>query len=172
MDRLHIQSHKIGGKEMKIRKSIVGIMVMLVTVAMTACGNQGAEEVDIQSVMNQIEAEAQLPEDMTNLTSEALGTLYNMDSSMYVQFVGKFTEVGILGDEVVIIEAANKDAASKVLELLEARYEIKLSQMKDYLPDEYAKIEKGRVVQVGNYVAMLVGGDQEKLDEIFDLNSS
>ena len=153
-----------------MKKVSVLIISVIALIMMTACGESRENEVDLQVLMTSIESGVELPQDMTDLTASTLEVLYNIDGSLYIQFVGKFTEIGILGDEVVIIEASSEEAATKLLNEMEERYQIKLNQMKDYLPEEYEKIENGRVVQVGNYVAILVCTDQEKLDEVFDSN--
>ena len=74
---------------------------------------------------------------------------------------------GIKCEEVVLIEAVDSDAAKTVKEQLDKRMEAKLAQNKDYLPEQYAIIQKCSVEQDGNYVSMIVGAEHEKLTEIY-----
>ena len=54
-----------------------------------------------------------------------------------------------------------------VKEQLDKRMEAKLAQNKDYLPEQYAIIQKCSMEQDGNYVSMIVGAEHEKLTEIY-----
>lgn len=78
--------------------------------------------------------------------------------------------MGLIFILVILTARRSKDAESKLLESLEVQYGFKLSQLKDYFPKEYNKIEEESAIQAGNDVAMLVCSVQEKLDELSDSN--
>ena len=59
-------------------------------------------------------------------------------------------------DEVLLFEAVDDDAAKRILEKLNNRYQAKLNETKDYLPDEYTKISACKVELSGRYVSMIV----------------
>ena len=61
----------------------------------------------------------------------------------------------------------DSNAAQRVKEQLDKRMESKLAQNKDYLPEQYAIIQKCSVEQDGNYVSMIVGKEHQKLTEIY-----
>jgi len=67
----------------------------------------------------------------------------------------------LMADEIVLIEAMDAQAAGRVKEKLEGRYQSKLNETRDYLPDEFAKIENSKVSVNGNFVAMIVLGEAE-----------
>lgn len=149
-----------------MRKLVVIPLVLLLVFMLLACGKKEQEPVDLTQMMSEIEAEITLPDSMENVTAGDLQRLYDIDSSLYIQFAGKITTVGIVGDEIVIVEAVDGDTATVVKEKMDQRYQSKLREMEDYLPEEYDKISNGSVVAYGNYVALLVSSDQEKLDDL------
>ena len=71
-------------------------------------------------------------------------------------------------DEVVLVEAKDADAASRVKEALDKRYQAKLNETENYLPDEYAVIKTCSVVMDGNYVAMIVAPNAADLVKIYN----
>ena len=70
-------------------------------------------------------------------------------------------KVGRITYSIVVREA--EEAKEKV----DNRYEAKLNEMRDYLPDEYEKINACSVYSEGNYVAMFISDDSATMTEIF-----
>ena len=153
-----------------MKKSILLLVLLCATLLlMTACSNSDTpKDVALDKVMKEIETSITLPESMTDLTAGDLTRLYGIESAQYVQFAGKVTNIGILGDEIVIVEASSAAAATEIKQQMEKRYQSKLNEMDNYLPDEHAKITAGRVVQNGNFVAMLINAEQATLDKLYD----
>lgn len=152
-----------------MKKHIVLFAILVaLTVITLACAPKEAVTVDLLEMMAHIEEEITLPEGMEDITAKDLERLYNITSSEYSQFVGKFSNIGILGDEIVIIEGSSVDNVKEIKSKMEQRYQSKLNEMDGYIPEEYDKIEKGKVVEKGNYVAILVSESQEKLEELFE----
>ena len=60
-----------------------------------------------------------------------------------------------------------QDAASRLKAQLDKRYQAKLNEAKDYLPDEYAKISACKVMENGNFVSLIVSADAEAMAKIY-----
>lgn len=152
-----------------MKKNILTIVsvFLLAGLLLAGCGGSGGQDADLSAVMADIQSEITLPESMADLSAADLESMYNIQSAEYTQFAGKVTNIGILGDEIVMVQAASDEAATAIKEKMDARYQSKLNEMKDYLPDEYDKINGGRVVQNGRYVALLVSADQTTLEDIY-----
>ena len=146
----------------KIRLFVLAAMLM--SVLLCGCGSQ-AKEVNLGSVLDSIEKQVTLPDNMTVMTADDLTKLYGIDSSEYVQFAGMYTSVGTVSDEILMIEASGSvdDLKAKVDE----RYRTKQNEMKDYLPDEYAKINECEVRVDGNYIAMFISADHGAMTDIY-----
>ena len=67
-----------------------------------------------------------------------------------------------------MVEAVDSDAAGRVKEKLEKRYQDKENETVQYLPDQYDIVQKGEVRVNGNYVSLLVAQDADKLFSIYE----
>ncbi|WP_018211142.1 DUF4358 domain-containing protein [Desulfitobacterium hafniense] len=151
-----------------MKKIVMCTLVLLLTgMFLGGCATKETAEADLAQIVGDIEAQQLLPEGMEDLNAADLEKLYNIKSSEYSQFAGKINNVGILGDEVVLVEAADKAAVETIKGKMEQRYQSKLNQMDGYIPEEYEKIKNGNVLVEGNYVALLVAENQDKVNEIF-----
>ncbi|MGC7322333.1 DUF4358 domain-containing protein, partial [Mycobacteroides abscessus subsp. massiliense] len=61
----------------------------------------------------------------------------------------------------------DSQAVQRIKEKLESRYKQKETEMKDYLPQEYAMLKKCRVRQDGSYVSLIVSPQQDELQKIY-----
>lgn len=138
--------------------ALAAAMMML----LCACASQTAKEVSLASVMDELTGKYGLDEGMLTLTADDLMELYGIAGEDVKQFEARLPMESILADEIVLIEATDAQAAARVQEKLEARYQSKLNETRDYLPDEYAKVEKCEVKVDGNYVSLIVLSQAEE----------
>lgn len=153
-----------------MKKNLAILFAIVLPFLLTGCAEPPAKAVDLTALGSEIETEIALPDSMEDITAGDLQRLYGIDSAQYVQFIGKITTVGVLGDEIVVVEAVDADAVAGIQEKMENRYQAKRKEMEDYLPEEYEKINNGGVVTKGNYVALLVSSEQEKLEALIEVN--
>ncbi len=149
-------------------KKVLCAILALMLALLCACGEQPAKEVVLSDVMSQISAAYGLEEDMLELMDTDLMELYGIDSADVKQFAAKIRMESIQADEIVLIEAVDAKAAERVKGKLEGRLQSKLNETRDYLPDEFAKVEKCKVMQHGNYVSLIVCADAEKAVETYE----
>ena len=69
---------------------------------------------------------------------------------------------------MVLVEAVNADAAARVKTALDNRYQAKLNETQNYLPDEYAIIKTCSVTANGNFVAMIVAPNAAELVKVYN----
>ena len=62
----------------------------------------------------------------------------------------------------------DEGSACSVRDCLDKYYDSVLKESKEYLPDEYEKLEKASVVKDGIYVRLFVSDDAAKMDEIYN----
>lgn len=137
-------------------KRVLCVVMVLCLLMMTACSPQPAKEVDLKAVMDNLGAKYGLNEGMLDLTADDLLDLYGIAAADVKQYQARIKLESIQADEIVLIEAVDAKAAERVKEKLDARYQTKLNETRDYLPDEFDKIEKCKVVQIGNHAALIV----------------
>lgn len=145
--------------------ALMTALVLALTLA--ACSQGNADKTaDLPKTLETMKEQVEFS-DVMELDEAGLKTNYGIEADDVKQFAALVDTSGIKCEEVVLIEATDADAAKTVKEQLEKRMESKLAQNKDYLPEQYAIIEKCSVEQSGNYVSMIVGQEHEKLTEIY-----
>ena len=132
-----------------MEKSLL-LVLLLWTFLIAGCGGtQTVTEKNLSQVLVEMQESSNLNESLRDLTMEDLENFYGIKSTEVIPYFGKLTDVGIISDEIVLLEASNEDIAKELEDKLVARYEAKLNEMKDYLPDEYDKILRCGVLQNG-----------------------
>lgn len=149
----------------KLTKALSLALILILALSLSACGGkkEAAADVDLAAVMS----EFQLGDEMMSLDLNELIDLYYFDEADIKQSAAAIHDSGVNCDEIIMIEATSADAAGRVKKILDERYQAKLNETENYLPDEYAIIQKCSVTQSGNFVAMIVSPDAAKLTEIY-----
>jgi hypothetical protein len=150
-----------------MKKTITALLAAVLLFALAACGGGSTKQADLGKVMTDIKAKLTNTE-MMDLAKEDLMPNYGIDAADVKQFAARVDSTGIKGDEIVLVEGKDADAAKRIKEKLDARYKQKEVEMKDYLPEEYAMLEKCTVKQDGNYISMIVSPQYEDLNKIYD----
>ena len=143
--------------------------VMLTTVILcsfTACGSS-TKQADLSKVMTEMKSKITNKE-MMELSKEDLMPNYGIETADVKQFAAYVDSTGTKGDEIIMTEGKDADAAKRIKDKLDARYMQKETEMKDYLPAEFAILKKCSVNQDGNYVSMIVSPQYEDLLKIYN----
>ena len=150
---------------MKKLLSLLLLAVMILT--LSACGGgdkQSAKSADLKAVL----AKFTFDGEMLEMDENDMLDVYGIQTADMKQFAAAVNTSGIDCDEVVLVEAKDADAASRVKEALDKRYQAKLNETENYLPDEYAVIKTCSVVMDGSYVAMIVAPNAADLVKIYN----
>lgn len=134
----------------------------------SSASQEEKKEFDAQAILDEIIANHEFS-DMTELEDTMfLEVMYSVQAADVKQFAMYINETGISADEIIIIEAVDADAKARVLELISNWYVAKGVQMKDYIPEEYEKIEKCSVKSSGNIVYMVVADNNTEIEKIIE----
>jgi len=126
------------------------------------------KEFDAPSILDEI-IENNSFSDMTKLEDALfLEVMYGISEADVKQFAMYINETGIIADEIIIIEAVDDEASKRFCDLITNWYISKGAQMKDYLPEEYKKIEKSSVKSSGNYVYMVIADNNSEIEKIIE----
>ena len=147
-------------------KKLISILLLVVLVCtLCACGKkETVKNANLAEVM----AKFTFDGEMLSLEATDLLDLYGIDSADIKQHAAAVNTSGIDCDEVVLVEAKDADAAKRVKTALDNRYQAKLNETQNYLPDEYAVIKTCSVSVSGNYVAMIVAPNAADLVKIYN----
>ena len=79
-----------------------------------------------------------------------------------------YTSLSAGAEEIAVLTLTDEQAAQTALEALEQRVEDQKAALKDYQPEEVAKLDSAVIVQRGNSVLLAVAADAEKAQEVVD----
>ncbi len=150
-----------------MKKSFLFLLCILMLFSFAACGGSATKQADLGKVMTDMKAKLTNTE-MMDLSQEDLMPNYGIETADVKQFAAHVDSTGIKGDEIIILEGKDADAAKRIKGKLDERYKQKEVEMKDYLPEEYAMLKKCEVRQDGNYISMIVSPQYEELNKIYN----
>ena len=105
---------------------------------------------------------------MTELSKEQLFSRYGI-SDEYVMYSAVLVSGDSLSkDEVIVIKAMDEGSACSVRDCLDKYYKSVLRESKEYLPDEYEKLEKASVVKDGIYVRLFISDKADEMNKIYN----
>ena len=147
------------------------LLALLLVVGLAACSgsNSGTEgkSADLTKVMDDMKAVLENKE-MMDLGKDNLLQNYGIDPESVKQFAVYIDSTGLKGDEIILLEAKDEEAAKTVKEMIDARYQQKEITMKSYQPEEYAMLKECKVQQNGNYISLIVSPQHEELEKIYN----
>ncbi len=150
----------------KITCAILAIISILC--CFTACGGDNTpKEVDVNAVYNEVAAAVTIP-DFIELTENDIVDYVAVDTADLKQMKVQISAEAISADQIVICEAVDAAAASRVASAFTAYLDSVKGQFKNYLPSEYAKMEDTEVQTSGNYVYYAVSSEADTIYDIFD----
>ncbi|HZW49495.1 MAG TPA: DUF4358 domain-containing protein [Bacillota bacterium] len=149
-----------------MKKFFYAILLLCLLFGLTACGGEKTLEVNVEQLLSDMAAKVQW-KDMMTMSSKHLKNLYGIAEGDVVKFSGVMKNDGITADEILLIEAENETKADALKEKLQARLKNKANEAKDYLPEQYAVIDKAEIMQEGKYLALLVSPDVTALSELW-----
>ncbi|MBR6766523.1 MAG: DUF4358 domain-containing protein [Clostridia bacterium] len=106
--------------------------------------------------------------EMMELSASDLLDFYGIEEADVKQYAACIATTGIDCDEVVLIEAVSAEAAARVKTALDNRYQAKLNETDNYLPDENAIIKTCSVAISDNYVSMIVAPNAADLVKLYN----
>ena len=149
-------------------KKLIGLLAaaVLCTGLLAGCGSKDAagasmemkEGQSVQTVVDQIAEDVGIAM-AAPIDDEMLKQLFYIDPSDAQAYYGQISMANVSADNVVAIQAA-PDKKDAVVEGLNKRLEDVQNSFAQYLPEQYEKAMKGRVVEKGNYVFQLILGQE------------
>lgn len=149
-----------------MKKFLAFIMAISIAVMFVGCG-KSQKSTDLTKVMKEMEEKVSL-DNMMDLTKEDLFDYYGIVEDDIVQFAAKINDSGVKADEIVMVEAKDTNAAQRIKEKLDGRYQSKINENTNYNQEALEVIQKCKVDIKGNYVSMLVSPEVETLEKIYN----
>lgn len=142
--------------------SIVSAFVLCLAI-FTGCG---AKEAKLSEVMDKINSDFSLSL-QTLESADELNTYYSIDTADVKQFAAEIDPNNNAPVEIVLIEAVDADAASRVEKALTTRYNAIYSQYSSYTPEQLDMVKACKVTKDGNFVSMIVADKGADMLNVF-----
>lgn len=162
---------------MNIKRFSALLLAFVMIFALAACsdntgdgnsdGNSDTAVVDIETVKETIISELSIT-DARSLDSSRLLDLYGIKEEDVTASACFVTMNAIFPDEVIMVNAVNKDKAQEIVELLQTHLDAVKVQSQSYDAENYAIAQKCEVMTEGLTVALFLSPDQEAMVEIFN----
>lgn len=127
----------------------------------------GAKEVNLSEVMTKIDADFSLS--LKKLESvDDLNTYYSIETADVKQFAAEIDPNNDAPVEIVLIEAVDSDAASRIETALTTRYNAVFSQYSSYTPEKLDMVKSCKVTNENNFVTLIVADNGPEILSAFN----
>ena len=147
-------------------KKMISLFTALCALAvlLVGCGGGDTEtkQYNLDDVMAAIEAVApvSVPAEMDD---DYLTGMYGINLDDVEEYKGKYTNVSLSTDEILLVKA-KAGKADTIKQALEARRDAKYEQAAMYDDVQAQKAQNGRIVVKGDYLFFIVVGDETRIE--------
>lgn len=142
-----------------MKKWTAMLLLCAVLLGLTACGGkETGKSVDLEALYAQC---VQSMPDMIVLDETTRENFYGIEAGDCAQVITAICADGMVTDEIWLIEAKDAGTLENLKALAEGRMQAKADETISYAPDQYAVVEKGRILTQGKYLALVVTPEVE-----------
>lgn len=146
-------------------KKVISLAFVLI-LSLAALAGCGSADVNLSEVMDKINSEYSLSL-QTLESADDLNRYYGIDTTDVKQFAVEFNSNNDAPVEIVMVEAVDSEAATRVETALTTRYNSIISQYASYTPDKLSMVEACKVTKDGNFVSMIVAENADGMLNIY-----
>ena len=147
-------------------KRLISVIAAVISLCVIIC-SCGESAQPLSAVFASIKSEVGVSE-MTEFSSvDDLDRFYGLKAEDVSDFSGGINKTGVNQEEIVLVKAADNEAAERIETSLNKRYESKLNETRSYNPEQYAIIEKCSVEKDGLYVSLIISENASAMREIY-----
>ena len=152
----------------KLKKLGLVILVAMLLVTFAGCDKEVTTKYTVEEIGQGVLEKMEL-DDIIQLDDEKFEYFYNTPVDDVEAYYAVVIKDNVKVDAVVIIQA-KEGKADSVKEGLKKHLASQKESFKDYLPEEYERLEGAKLVQQGNYIMFCVGNNIK--DAVKEFNQS
>lgn len=149
-----------------MKRIIAVLCAAALVISLCACSGQSAAK-PLSEVFEEIKSQVTLAENIEYNDVAKLDRYYGIAPEEVAEFAGCVSSSGTDQEEIILIKAADSASAERIKGILEAKYNAKLNENKNYNPEQAAIIEKCKVEQNDLYVSMIISPSAETITSIY-----
>lgn len=151
-----------------LRKAVLVLFTLIFSSSfLLACSKDSKKDVSISKIGENISKVTDLSK-MKQGDNSKLKKLYKIDANQVEEFILYTSQSNIKADEIAIIKVKDSNNINEIKEKVEKRLNKQTSSFKDYLPEEYALLEKHVLKENGDYIIFVVSKDVDKIEKSID----
>lgn len=135
-------------------KRIFAVAVALV-LCLSLLSGCGSKNVNLNDVMTKLNSDYSLSL-QTLSSADELNTYYSISTDDVKQFAAEIDSTNDAPKEIILIEATDADAATRVEEALTNRLNSIMATYNSYSPDQVDMVKACKVTKDGNFVSLIV----------------
>lgn len=135
-------------------KRIFSVAVALV-LCLSLLAGCGSKDVNLNDVMTKLNSDFSLSL-QTLSSADELNTYYSISTDDVKQFAAEIDSTNDAPKEIILIEATDADAATRVEEALTTRLNSIMATYNSYSPDQVDMVKACKVTKDGNFVSLIV----------------
>ena len=147
---------------MKKLISLAALFILCLAI-LTGCG---AKEVNLNEVMDKINSDFSLSLRVLE-SADDLNTYYSIETADVKQFAAEIDANNDAPVEIVLVEAVDADAATRVETALTTRYNAIVNQYSSYTPEKLDMVQACKVTKDDNYVTMIVADNASEILNVY-----
>lgn len=93
---------------------------------------------------------------------------YGIDVSTLEEYVFSMSEDAAQAETVIIIKVENTDDLEAITDCLQTLIDDKKMEMENYLPEQFAIVEKSRVQTKDNYIWLVISDNADAVTDIIE----
>ena len=149
-----------------MRKRVVLIALLLALLSLSACSKkQEPPKPDLETLYQSMLKIDGMP-DMLRVSADQAEYIFGIMQSDCAGAITAMCADSLQADELWLVDAVDSAAADRIETLAKERLAQKGEETRDYLPDQYLVVQKGKVIRSGDRVCLLVSPQIDKLAEL------
>lgn len=121
----------------------------------------------VEEVYQKIEQEVSL-QSPACMDKDFISNYYGMDTDALEEYVFSISEDAAQAETVIIMKVKDEGDTESIADSLQEVVEEKKEEMRDYIPEQFAIVEKSEVVTKDNYVWLVISENEDKITSVIE----
>lgn len=102
------------------------------------------------------------------MEDDFISNYYGIDAASLEEYVFSMSEDAAQAETVIILKAKNADDAAELAGSLQTVVDEKKNEMENYIPEQYAIVEKSKVQTKDNYLWLVISDNADAITDIIE----
>lgn len=102
------------------------------------------------------------------MDEDFISNYYGMDTDALEEYVFSISEDAAQAETVIIMKVKDAGDTAEIADALQEVVEEKKEEMRDYIPEQFAIVEKSEVVTKDNYVWLVISENEDRITSVIE----